>query len=139
MQNSSTNLILILLLVAGAVFIAKFEWRIFIARLRGLVEFDSVSAQQFIGSNNALILDVREQHEYDAGHLANSKLIPLGQLESQLQKLDGFRNRPIVVVCRGGRRSAIACTLLKKNGFAQTYNLKGGVTAWNKAKLPLEK
>ena len=133
-----TNLIFILLLVAVAVFVAKFEWRILIARLRGMVEFDSLSAQKFIESKGPFILDVREQHEYDAGHIAKSKLIPLGGLESQIPELNEYKSRPILVVCRGGRRSAIACTLLKKNGFMQAYNLKGGVEAWKKATLPLE-
>lgn len=131
-------LVLVAVLVA-ILFIAKFEWRILIARLRGMIEFDSLSAQRFIESNGPFILDVREQHEYDAGHINKSRLLPLGQLEGRIQELNEFKNSPILVVCRGGRRSAIACTLLKKHGFTQAYNLKGGVEAWNKAKLPLER
>lgn len=133
------GLLVLATLLAAIVFIAKFEWRILIARLRGMIEFDSLSAQKLIENEAPFILDVREQHEYDAGHIAKSRLIPLGGLESQIQELDEFKNSPILVVCRGGRRSAIACTLLKKHGFTKAYNLKGGVEAWNKARLPLEK
>ena len=131
--------LIVVALLAVVLFIAKFEWRILIARLRGMVEFDSLSAQQFIENNRPFILDVREQHEYDAGHITKSRLLPLGQLEGRVRELNEFKNSPILVVCRGGRRSAIACTLLKKHGFTQAYNLKGGVEAWNKAQLPLER
>lgn len=118
---------------------AMLFWSVFGNRLRGIQEVDHIAAMQLINHKNALILDVREQGEYDAGHILNSKLIPLGKLGERIGELEKYRERPLVVVCRSGQRSASACVLLGKKGFAQAYNLNGGVTAWQKASLPLEK
>jgi len=118
---------------------AMLFWSFFGNRLRGIKEVDHIAAMQLINHKNALILDVREQGEYDAGHILNSKLISLGKLAGRIGELEKYRERPIVVVCRSGQRSASACAFLGKQGFAQAYNLNGGVMAWQKASLPLEK
>ena len=114
-------------------------WSIFGNRIRGIKEVDSVAALQLINHKNALVLDVREEDEYRAGHVLNSTLIPLGKLKGRIGELEKYRDRAIVVVCRSGIRSATACATLGKQGFTQAYNLSGGVNAWQKAKLPLEK
>jgi rhodanese-related sulfurtransferase len=118
---------------------AMLFWSFFGNRIRGIKEVDHIAAMQLINHKNALILDVREQGEYDAGHILNSKLISLGKLAGRIGELEKYRERPIVVVCRSGQRSASACAFLGKQGFAQAYNLSGGVMAWQKASLPLEK
>lgn len=118
---------------------AMLFWSVFGNRLRGIKEVDHVAAMQLINHKNALVLDVREQAEYDAGHVLNSKLIPLGKLKERLGELKKYRERPIIIVCRTENRSSSACVLLGKEGFAQTYNLSGGIVAWQKANLPLEK
>jgi rhodanese-related sulfurtransferase len=114
-------------------------WSYFGNRLLGIKDVDHIAAMQLINHKNALILDVREESEYAAGHILSSKLIPQGKLKGRLGELEKYRERPIVVVCRSGQRSASACALLGKQGFAQAYNLNGGITAWQKASLPLEK
>ena len=82
-----------------------------------------------------LVLDVREQHEYDAGHLSGSLLIPLGQLSDRIAELEQQKDRPIVVICHGGKRSADACAVLAERGFANTFNIAGGILAWRRANL----
>lgn len=114
-------------------------WSFFGNRVRGIKEIDSVAALQLINHKNALILDVREEKEFNAGHVLNAKLIPLGKLVERIGELERNRAQPIVVMCRSGQRSASACVLLGKEGFGQAYNLTGGVQAWQKAGLPLEK
>ena len=114
-------------------------WSFFGNRLRGVQEIDSVAALQLINHKNALVLDVREEKEFNAGHILNAKLIPLGKLTERIGELERNRGQPIVVMCRSGQRSASACVLLDKAGFTQAYNLAGGVLAWKKAGLPLEK
>lgn len=114
-------------------------WSFFGNRLRGIKDVDHIAATQLINHKDALVLDVREKGEYDSGHILNSKLIPLGKLGDRIGELEKYRGKPILVVCRSGQRSASACALLGKQGFAQAYNLDGGVTAWQKASLPLEK
>ncbi len=136
LQFLQDNIWMILIaLTSGAMLL----WSFLGNRLRGIKEVDHIAATQLVNHKNALVLDVREQSEYDSGHVLNSKLIPLGKLNERLGELEKYRDRPIVVVCRSGQRSASACAFLGKKGFAQANNLSGGVMAWQKAGLPLEK
>ena len=114
-------------------------WSLFGNRIRGIKEVDYTAALQLINHKNALVLDVREESEYRDGHLLNAKLIPLGALKKRIGELEKYKNQPMVVVCRSGNRSGSACVIMGKHGFGQAYNLTGGVMAWQKAKLPLEK
>ena len=130
------NIWLVLLALTSGIMLF---WSFFGNRIRGIKEVDHIAAMQLINHKNALVLDVREQSEYATGHVLNSKHIPLGKLMGRIGELNKYRERPIVVVCRSGQRSASACAFLGKQGFAQAYNLSGGVNAWQKASLPLEK
>ncbi len=114
-------------------------WSFFGNRFRGIKEVDIASALQLINHKDAIILDVRERSEYDAGHVLNSKFIPLGKLKERMGELEKYKDRPIVVVCRSGNRSGTACFLMAKQGFSQAFNLAGGILAWQKSQLPLEK
>lgn len=136
MQFLQNNILLILVAMSSGMMLL---WSFFGNRLRGVQEVDSVAALQLINHKNAVVLDVREDKEFETGHILNAKLIPLGKLNERLGELERHRAQPIVVYCRSGQRSASACALLGKEGYAQTYNLAGGVMAWQKAGLPLEK
>ena len=85
---------------------------------------------------NLIILDVRNQDEYDSGHLNNSILIPLSELESQLNEIIQYNNTEIIVHCRSGSRSRSASEILASNGFSKIYNMLGGITAWIDAGYP---
>lgn len=114
-------------------------WSIFGNRIRGIKEVDCVAALQLINHKNALVLDVREDSEYKLGHALNAKSIPLGKLKERIGELEKYKEQPVLVMCRNGSRSSSACVMLGKQDFAQVYNLAGGVMAWQKANLPLEK
>lgn len=136
MQFISNNIIPILIaLFSGSMLL----WSLFGNRFRGVKEVDTAAALQLINHKNALVLDVREPSEYEAGHILNSRLIPLGKLKERMSELEKYKELSIVVVCRSGNRSGTACYLLGKQGFTQVYNLAGGVQAWQKVNLPLEK
>lgn len=79
-------------------------------------------------------LDVREDDEWQAGHIDGARHIPLRELSGRVGEL--AKGRPIVAVCRSGSRSAAAVRELKQLGY-DAENLDGGVTAWTKAGLPL--
>jgi rhodanese-related sulfurtransferase len=79
-------------------------------------------------------VDVREDDEWQAGHIDGSRHIPLGALQGRLGELS--KGRPIVAVCRSGSRSAAAVRGLRQLGY-DAENLDGGVTAWAKAGFPL--
>ena len=114
-------------------------WAVFGNRIRGIKEVNCTAALQLINHKNALVLDVRDDDEYKAGHILNSTQIPLGKLNERVSELAKYKEQPIVVVCRSGNRSGTACAALGKHGYTQVYNLAGGVTAWQKANLPLKK
>jgi rhodanese-related sulfurtransferase len=114
-------------------------WSYFGNRLRGIKEVDTLAAMNLINRQNAVVLDVREQAEYDAGHIINSRLISARALKERIGELEKFRERPIVVVCRSGSRAESATAFLNKEGFTQAHLLTGGVVAWQKASLPLER
>ena len=89
-----------------------------------------VKLAQSMNQQGALLLDVREPGEFSAVHAPDAKLIPLGQLSSRLQEIASYKDKPIVVVCRSGRRSAQAVSMLQESGFSQVSNVKGGMNAW---------
>jgi len=114
-------------------------WSYFGNRILGIKEVDTVQAMHLINRQDALLLDVREQGEYDSGHIINSRLIPAGKLKDRIGEIEKYRERPIIVVCRSGSRATPIVSWLGKQGFGQVYLLSGGVLAWQKANLPLEK
>ncbi len=127
------------LVVAMVVSGAYLIWPEIQKLLGASAEVGTLEAVQLINQKNAVILDVREATEYSGGRIANAKQIPLSQLASKLKELEKFKEKPIIVACRAGMRSAGAVKVLKQNAFNQVYQLKGGLTAWQQANLPLEK
>ena len=75
------------------------------------------------------LIDVREPFEYEIARIDGAKLIPLGEITERLDELTG--EQPIVVHCHSGMRSAQAARLLQQRGFANVYNLEGGIDAWS--------
>jgi rhodanese-related sulfurtransferase len=73
------------------------------------------------------LIDVREDFEYEMSNLGGV-LIPLGGILIEANKID--KNKPVVVMCRSGKRSAAAIMQLEQQGFTNLYNLKGGILAW---------
>ena len=98
------------------------------------VKVEQVTELQNTGT---LVLDVRESGEYAEAHIAGSTLIPLGQLAQRLQELGADKSKPVVLICRSGRRSAQALTILEQAGFSAASNVEGGMLAWQKAGLPV--
>lgn len=87
---------------------------------------------------NLLILDVREQHEYDDGHLYNATLIPLGEIDARIDELEAYNETEILVYCRSGARSAVASQNLAGNhNFTKIFNMLGGITDWIAAGYPI--
>jgi rhodanese-related sulfurtransferase len=85
----------------------------------------------------SLLLDVREPVEWSAGRAPGAVLIPLGQLSARLAELP--RDREIIAVCRSGNRSGVATGLLRRAGFSRAVNMAGGMVAWTKHGLPVER
>lgn len=131
-----TNIGWVMLAVISA---AMLIWPMLQGKVSGTREVGTLEATQLINHRNALLVDVREDKEFSAGHIPNARHIPLSALPARLKELETGKARPIVVNCRSGARSASACGILRKNGFEEVYNLRGGINAWQQAGLPLEK
>jgi len=89
-----------------------------------------------VRNGEVTVIDVRAESEWDAGHLPGVVNIPLGSLPGRLDEIPA--DRPVVLQCQGGGRSAIATSILQANGFSDAANLAGGFRAWKAAGLPLE-
>lgn len=73
------------------------------------------------------LIDVREDFEYEMSNLGG-ELIPLGGIMIEANKID--KNKPVIIMCRSGKRSAAAIMQLEQQGFTNLYNLQGGILAW---------
>jgi rhodanese-related sulfurtransferase len=94
---------------------------------------------QFINQGKSLVLDVRSAEQFAAGHIRESRNIPLKELPNRLSELEKFKARPVVVVCDKGLQSSKATSQLKKAGFTEAYGLLGGLEDWQKQGLPTTK
>ncbi|GAB4399837.1 MAG: rhodanese-like domain-containing protein [Anaerolineales bacterium] len=83
-----------------------------------------------------LVLDVRQPDEFRTGHISGAKLIPLNELQRKMKELP--KGREIVCICASGNRSISASKMLAKEGFT-VFNVQGGMLAWRRAKLPVQK
>jgi rhodanese-related sulfurtransferase len=106
---------------------------------RGAKSVSPSEAVLLINRNQAIVLDVRDDAEFSAGHLQDARHIPLAKLDERLAELQKFREKPVIVHCQSGVRSSKAAATLRKHEFTQVYELDGGVNAWTQAKLPLVK
>jgi rhodanese-related sulfurtransferase len=114
-------------------------WPLLVRPFRAGREVSALEAVQLINRKDALVVDVRDTGEYEAGHVGGARHVPEKQLTERLRELEKFRERPIIVTCRSGTRSYVAVQVLRRNGFNQAVNLRGGIGAWEQAGMPLEK
>jgi len=106
-------------------------------QLSGMTSVGPLQATQLSNRDNAVFLDIREDGEYKGGHIPDAVHIPYRQLTERVNELSRFKQAPIIAYCRSGTRSAGVGGVLKKHGFENVYNLGGGITAWQKANLPV--
>src|SRR5215218_2325067 len=92
-------------------------------------------AAELIASGDAELIDVRELHEREAGHIPGSRHVELSRLADSADELPG--ERPLVFQCRVGSRSAMAAFAFRRAGF-DAHNLDGGIVAWAACGLPVD-
>ncbi|HEY6842972.1 MAG TPA: molybdopterin-synthase adenylyltransferase MoeB [Thermoanaerobaculia bacterium] len=92
------------------------------------MEIGEVTPAQLAAMDDPLLIDVREPYEFQQGHLDGAQLIPLRQLQFEMEKIP--RDRDVVLYCRSGQRSAHALEMLRAAGFRRAKHLKGGILAW---------
>lgn len=114
-------------------------WPLIMRPFRAGREVGVTETVQLINRKDALVIDVRDTGEYEAGHITGARHVPEKQLTERLKELEKFKSRPLIVACRSGARSAAAVQLLRRSGFNEAVNLRGGISAWEQAGMPLEK
>jgi rhodanese-related sulfurtransferase len=99
------------------------------------VDYTPQQVAQLVAEGGVQLIDVRQQHEHDAGHIDGSRLIELAELPGQAQTID--RSLPVIFYCRSGGRSGMATDALSQAGY-DAHNMSGGMLEWHAAGLPME-
>ena len=95
-----------------------------------MLDLNPEELEEYLEFNNPVLLDVREQYEWDKCHIKHSTLMPMGQIMANIDILD--KNKDIVIICHLGVRSMQVARYFESIGFKQVVNLKGGIDAWAK-------
>lgn len=112
-------------------------------RVREVMPWD---VEEMLEKNpDLMIVDIREEDEYAVGHIQDSLLVPRGILETAcdwgyaetIPALAKARDKPIVLVCRSGNRTALAALTMELMGYRDVYSMKTGIRGWNDYELPL--
>ena len=117
-----------------AVFINEFK-----QAAKNFTNLTPAGAIQLINNDDAILLDVREPAETVAGKIAKAIQIPVSSVSKRIGELDKHKDKNIIVYCKTGARSGVACQELNKAGFEKVYSLSGGITAWQEAHLPVSR
>lgn len=100
-------------------------------------EISPTDAQQRQREQTAIIVDVREQDEWQDGHIPGAKHIPLGDMQARAEEI--LSSPAVIFVCRSGSRSASAAKAFERVGHPDVSSLAGGLQAWQRAGLPLKR
>jgi rhodanese-related sulfurtransferase len=108
-------------------------------QLTGYKRLSPALLTTLINRQDAVVVDVSGQADYEKGHIAGARSLPLAQFDPAHKWLAKAQERPIALVCRTGAGSAEAAKRLVKAGFQKVHWLEGGLVAWQEASLPLVK
>jgi len=90
-------------------------------------------------NQGAVLVDVRSQAEFDAGHVIDARHLPQEQIAQGGEALKRFKDKVVIACCESGARSSAATRVLRQQGFTKVINLRGGLQAWRAENLPLVK
>jgi rhodanese-related sulfurtransferase len=102
----------------------------------GMVNVEPIAAVQLI-NNDAVVLDLRSFDAFSKGHIVNARNIPSDELDAKMSQLTSLKSKAIVAVCDVGITSTKAVNTLRAAGFESVYGLKGGMSGWSQAGLPV--
>lgn len=105
-------------------------------KARGLTSVEPPDAVKLINAD-AVVIDVRSAEAFAKGHIVNAKNIPIDELDAQNSKLESMKAQTIVAVCDAGTTSNRVVERLRKSGIDNAYGLRGGMSAWSQAGLPV--
>lgn len=108
-------------------------------RFRGFAEASPSDVTRLINQEDAAVVDLSGQNDYEQGHIPNAIHVPASQVDPEAKPLSRFKERPLVVYCKTGQASEQAAQRLSKAGFAQVHWLSGGLQSWIGDQLPVAK
>lgn len=109
-----------------------------LALAAGSISADELDSQMKAGKA-PLVIDVRTEDDYLAGHIPGARLIPHTQMGDYVEGLSALKDEPIVVYCRSGKRAGMAAEVLEKAGFNKVMILEGSYPGWEAAGKPVKK
>lgn len=109
----------------------------FLMQKKRAKELSPQATVNMINNENAIIIDLRDQESFRNGHIIDAIQAPADDFNQQ--RMDKYKEKPLILVCARGLQSASLATKLKQQGFKQPMVLAGGITAWQNADLPLVK
>ncbi|MFL6028963.1 MAG: molybdopterin-synthase adenylyltransferase MoeB [Gaiellaceae bacterium] len=101
-------------------------------------EVDAARARELIDSGEQVVVDVREQHEWDEGHIPGAIHVPRGNLESRIERAVPEHDRQVLLYCSQGNRSVFAAKTLEELGYEDVTSLAGGFTDWKRNGYPVQ-
>ena len=101
------------------------------------VDIDVATAGKLREMPDVMILDVREQSEWDEVHIPGATLIPMGDIPARIKEIP--TDKTVIVQCRSGNRSSQVTDYLRQQGMTNVHNLTGGMNEWEAAGLPVER
>ncbi len=135
-QKSPLNMVLFGLAITSA---GMLLFPLLTRGMRPGAEVGPMDAVTLINRKDAVVIDVRDEGEFASGHITNARHIPEKQLADRVKELEKLKDKPVIVSCAMGRRASAAVETLKKQGFTDVVALRGGISAWSQAGMPLEK
>ena len=136
LQKNPTHMLLFATVVVTGIMLL---WPLIMRAMRPGAEVGPAEAVQLINRRDAVVLDVRPAAEYKSGHITNARHLPEAEIDARVKELDKLKSKPIIVSCARGNRSTNVARRLQALGFAEVFSLRGGLSAWQQANMPLEK
>jgi len=124
-------------LVLSAMWLATVAAIIFYHQRTASAAVGPQQAVMLINRKDAVVVDVRDKKEFDAGHIVDSINIPLAKLKQRVTELKKHKDKPMLVVCKLGQHSGDAAKTLEEAGHSEVIRLSGGVTEWKSQSYPL--
>ncbi len=127
------------LFLALAVVVAALLWPLLAEQFLGVQRIAPAETVRLMNHEKGVVVDVCEPKEFEAGHIPGAVSAPLSSFKDRIPGLEKYKDRPVIVSCAHGNRSAKGAATLRRLGFSRVYMLAGGLSAWQRDNLPVGK
>lgn len=127
---------LVAVVVASGLMLLWPEWRALMGKDQGV---STLQATQLINQKQAVIFDLRRLQDFELGHLPRARHVPADEIKTRASDIARYKSKPAILVTTAQSGHGLAVKALKELGFTDVFLLKGGMSAWVEANLPIEK